>query len=85
MPTDTFSSVRGLCPRGAFDVSINWARGKLASAEIKSKTGGPCTIRYQDRILTIKTEAGKSYRYNGKLVERKRVNSRLADNYHFYG
>jgi alpha-L-fucosidase 2 len=54
-------SVRGLCARGGFEVSMEWRGGELRSAEILSKAGQPCVVRYRDRIVPLKTEAGKKY------------------------
>ncbi len=60
-------SVRGLCARGGFDVSMEWSGGKLASAEIRSKLGGECALRYRDRTATLKTTAGRPYLLRGDL------------------
>jgi alpha-L-fucosidase 2 len=55
-------SVQGLCARGGFEVNIKWHSGKLVSAEIRSKAGQPCVVRYGDRTQELETEAGKVYR-----------------------
>jgi alpha-L-fucosidase 2 len=60
-------TVRGLCARGGFEVAIAWKTGRLVSAEIRSKTGGPCAVRYGERTVSIKTEAGKAYRIGPDL------------------
>ncbi len=59
-------SVRGLCARGAFEVSIRWRGGRLLAAELRSLAGRPCVVRYRDRTLALKTEAGKTYRLNAQ-------------------
>lgn len=64
-------SVRGLCARGNFVVNINWKNGKLQEAEILSKSGTPCTLRYGNEVLSFKTTKGKQYKIlftNGKLA-----------------
>jgi len=38
-------SVRGLVGRGNFVVDLTWQDGRLASSEVLSRIGGPCTIR----------------------------------------
>ena len=58
---------RGLCARGAFEVSIEWRSGRLLSAEIRSKAGRDCVVRYGDRAVALKTEAGKTYRFDAQL------------------
>ena len=61
-------SVRGLCARGGFEMDIQWRGGKLASAEIRSKMGEPCIVRYRDRTREMKTESGKRYRLDADLA-----------------
>lgn len=60
-------SVRGLCARGGFEVSLAWSGGALVSAEVRSKIGGPCAVRYRDRTVRIEVGAGKSVRLDGSL------------------
>ena len=54
-------SVTGLCARGGFIVNLAWVDGKLASASIKSKTGGACILRYGDRTKRLNIKPGVSY------------------------
>jgi alpha-L-fucosidase 2 len=54
-------SVRGVCARGGFEVSMKWENGKLVSGTILSKLGKTCTLRYGKQTKTFKTEPGKSY------------------------
>lgn len=54
-------SVTGLCARGNFEVSIDWADGKLTQATLLSKSGGDCLLRYGDATLTVSTQPGGAY------------------------
>ena len=63
--------VKGLCAKGNFEVSIRWKDGKLEQAEIISKNGGSCEVRYNDVTFVLKTDRGKSYQLickNGTLI-----------------
>jgi alpha-L-fucosidase 2 len=59
--------VKGLRARGGFEVDIAWKEGKLTKARIQSLIGNTCMIRYADKVVEIKTKAGKSYFLNGRL------------------
>jgi alpha-L-fucosidase 2 len=54
-------SVEGLVARGGFEVDMTWKNGDLVTANLRSKLGHPCIIRYGDKSTKLKTEAGKSY------------------------
>jgi len=60
--------IKGLCARGGFEVSIKWRNGKLQSAEILSKSGNPCRVRYDNKQMEFKTLKGKSYKLNSELI-----------------
>src|SRR5437588_143552 len=60
-------SVRGLCARGGFEVDIQWHSSKMVSAEIQSKAGEPCIVRYRGRTKELKTAKGKRYRLDADL------------------
>lgn len=59
--------VKGLCARGGFVVDVNWENGTLHSAIIQSKLGNDLIVRYGDKVVKIKTKAGKIYRFNANL------------------
>lgn len=61
-------SISGICAQGGFVLNIRWQNGKLSGVEITSKAGQPCTIRYGDKRVELRTEAGKTYRLDGKLA-----------------
>ena len=42
-------------------VAMRWKAGRLTGAVIRSKVGGPCRIRYQDKVMELATEPGKTY------------------------
>jgi len=68
-PAYPAGSVRGLCARGNFEVNIAWENGVLKNAEILSKSGGPCTVRYKEKTIEILTEKGKTYHLSENLSE----------------
>ncbi|AQQ72493.1 Trehalose and maltose hydrolases (possible phosphorylases) [Limihaloglobus sulfuriphilus] len=59
--------VKGLRARGGFEVDIAWDDGKLTEAVIKSLNGKDCRVRYGDKIIKLKTEPGKNYKFNESL------------------
>ena len=59
--------VKGLCAKGAFEVDLAWKDGKLAEAILRSKKGGTAKVRYGERVVEVKTEAGKGYVLGGEL------------------
>jgi alpha-L-fucosidase 2 len=59
--------VKGLCARGGFEVDITWKNGTLHSAVIQSKLGNDLTVCHGDKVVKIKTQAGKTYRFNANL------------------
>ena len=54
-------SVTGLVARGGFELDITWDEGALVSATLRSKRGNPCSIRYGEKTVPLKTVAGQSY------------------------
>ena len=67
-PTTTSTStswtnglVYGLCARGGFVVDMNWHDGESVSATIASRLGGPCVVRYGDKVVEGETTAGERF------------------------
>ena len=60
-------SVNGLCARDGFVVDMTWDKGKLMHAVIHSKLGKPCVLQYGGHEVTLKSEAGRNYVFNGDL------------------
>ena len=52
-------SVSGLCARGGFQISINWANKKLIKTSISSKKGGYTTLIYKNQTKKITLKAGQ--------------------------
>ena len=62
--------VTGLRARGGFEVDIAWKNGKLASATIRSKIGGPCTVISAGKTVTIDTRPGQTIELTGNLKQK---------------
>jgi alpha-L-fucosidase 2 len=60
-------SAKGLRARGAFEVDMAWANGKLISATIHSLKGRPCQVRYGDKSVDLKIPAGQALHLNERL------------------
>ena len=54
-------SFTGLCARGGYEVDLEWKDGALVAATLRSKSGLPCTVRYNGKTLDLKTEKGGTY------------------------
>jgi len=52
-------SIEGLKARGGFEINIAWENSELKSLRIYSHLGGPCKVRYKDRLKEINIEKGK--------------------------
>lgn len=60
-------SVSGIVARGGFELGFSWEAGKLQAVSVLSKGGLPCVLKYNDKIIEFKTEAGKTYDFDGLL------------------
>jgi alpha-L-fucosidase 2 len=63
-------SVSGLCVRGAFEVGVAWKDGRLTSATVKSKLGGPCRVSYAGKTQEIQLKPGTSRTLDASLRSR---------------
>jgi alpha-L-fucosidase 2 len=55
-------NVRGLCARGGFVVDMTWRESRLTAAQIISRLGGVCRVRYGEKIIEVKTRRGRTHR-----------------------
>ncbi len=54
-------TVKGLVARGGFVVNISWKDSKIVSANLHSKAGGKCVVKYKGKQTEITTRAGQDY------------------------
>lgn len=60
--------VMGLRARGGYQIDMEWKSGKLVEAVIRATINGRCTIRYGQKVIKLKTEAGRRYSIAQSLV-----------------
>jgi alpha-L-fucosidase 2 len=60
-------SVKGICARGGFVLDMRWSGGVLQWVDVLSKAGGAGVFKYGDRVITVRTDKGKRYRFDGQL------------------
>jgi len=51
-------SVKGLCARGGFEVDMEWEKGRLVKASVRSRLGNPAVVRYRDQRRTLELKQG---------------------------
>ncbi|MEJ8819858.1 glycoside hydrolase family 95 protein [Lacibacter sp. H407] len=61
--------VKGICVRGGFVMDMKWNAGKLVKLAVKSKTGNDLLLRYNGKIINIKTKANTVYNFDGALKQ----------------
>ncbi len=61
--------VKGICVRGGFVMDMKWNAGKLVKLAVKSKTGNDLLLRYNGKIVTVKTKANTVYNFDGALKQ----------------
>ena len=59
--------VKGICVRGGFVMDMKWSAGKLVKLAVRSKTGTDLNLRYNGKVVTVKTKANTVYNFNGAL------------------
>jgi len=65
-------SVKGICARGGFEISIQWKNGNIEGVRVLSKTGKECCLFYKDKKIKFNTIKGKLY----SLDENLKLNSK---------
>jgi alpha-L-fucosidase 2 len=58
-------SVSGLCARGGFEVSMEWAAGQVTKATVRAKKSGTVTLLYNHKVKTLKLKAGQTKQVKG--------------------
>ena len=54
--------IKGLVARGNFVIDMQWKNGRLIKAGILARKGGPCKIKYQDRLFELTLKPGETKR-----------------------
>lgn len=62
-----YGEVKGICARGGFVLDIIWKDGKLQQLNVLSKTGNDLQLRYNDKVIKIKTAANGIYKFDASL------------------
>lgn len=60
-------SISGLCARDGFVVSETWQGGALTRVTLLSKLGQPCQLRNGTSQITLATQTGGQYTFDGHL------------------
>jgi alpha-L-fucosidase 2 len=63
-------SLSGLRARGGFEVDIDWRRGPLERAVVRSRRGGSCVVRYGERTVRLSLNPGEAIALDGALRSR---------------
>jgi alpha-L-fucosidase 2 len=70
----------GVCARGAFELSMHWANGRITRVEILSKKGQTCRINPKTKVVL--TSGGMQIRHktleNGSIEFETRAGNRYA-------
>jgi alpha-L-fucosidase 2 len=60
-------TVKGICARGGFEISMKWLNGQLSSVEVLSEYGGKCKLNYNGNTTNFNTTKGKVYKLDANL------------------
>lgn len=63
--------IKGVCTRGAFELSLRWDEGKLKQVDVVSKAGKSCTLKYGEKQIQFKTKKDQRYSFDGNLRQIK--------------
>lgn len=63
-------SITGVRARGGFELDFTWEKGQLTHVEVRSDTGGKCTLVYQDQSIEFDTKSGEAYQFDGRLTDK---------------
>jgi alpha-L-fucosidase 2 len=61
-------SVTGLRARGGHELDFSWEDGKVTKVTLRSRIGSPLKLRIGEKVTDVKTEAGKTYAFDGELA-----------------
>jgi alpha-L-fucosidase 2 len=50
-------------------LNFSWNNGQLQQVQVMSKSGGICKLQYHDKVITLNTQKGMSYRFDGALKQ----------------
>lgn len=64
-------TLKGLRARGGFELDLDWRDGKLVRAQVRSKLGGWCKLRYGSTVTAFETTKDASYNLGPDLQPQK--------------
>jgi len=57
-------SVKGLCARGGFEVSMDWSKGQLEKVKVLAKKGGKTTLVCNGKERVVKLDSGEQITFD---------------------
>jgi len=61
-------SIKGIKARGNFEIAINWKKGKLTKALLKSNLGGNCRLRTPVPVKVIEVSSKRAVGTNKNIL-----------------